>query len=190
MTCIFFLLLCKWVCMVYCDRYYVWWWKNKIKYTCTTLFFVSLSAGDVFCWQPLQQFGHHRRPVGVLIRWASTRENLSSGEGVCEQQRRRPDSACARSDQRLHYSFIVQYHIQTCYKRNINFLGSRGSWAGLFEHDLGRDHWDRVFFYHDEAQIIKALQALHEETNLKWPGNTTDQPMTPRGNITFRIQQR
>ena len=41
--------------------------------------------------------------------WASTRENLSSGEG--EQQRRRPACASAQSDQRLCNSLIGKYYI-------------------------------------------------------------------------------
>ena len=38
------------------------------------------------------------------VKWAATRETLSSG--VCEQQRRRPACASAQSDQRLCYSLI------------------------------------------------------------------------------------
>ena len=68
--------------------------------------------------------------IGRII-WAMSRENLSSV--VCEQQRRRPACASAQSDQRLCYSPIVKYHIQTWYTRNFNFLASLCSWAGWFE---------------------------------------------------------
>ena len=40
----------------------------------------------------------------LIIKWASSRENLSVG--VWEQQRRRPACASAQSDQRLCYSLI------------------------------------------------------------------------------------
>ena len=63
--------------------------------------------------------------------WASTRENLSSV--VCEKHRRRPACASAQSDQRLCFSLFGKFHIQTCYKRSINFLASLCSWAGWFE---------------------------------------------------------
>ena len=42
-------------------------------------------------------------------KWASTRENLSSG--VCEH-RRRPACASAQSDQRPCYSRFGKYHIR------------------------------------------------------------------------------
>ena len=42
-------------------------------------------------------------------KWASTRENLSSG--VCEQNRRRPACASAQSDQRLCYSRFGKYYL-------------------------------------------------------------------------------
>ena len=54
--------------------------------------------------------------------WALARENLSLG--VCEQQRGRPACASAQTDQRLCYSLFEKYDIQTCYKRNFNFLVS------------------------------------------------------------------
>ena len=57
-----------------------------------------------------------------FIYLASSRENLSSV--VCEQQRRRAACASAQSDQRLCFSRFGKYHIQTCYKRNFNFLAS------------------------------------------------------------------
>ena len=43
------------------------------------------------------------------LKWASTRENLSSGG--CDQHRRRPACASARSDQRLCYSRFVKYNV-------------------------------------------------------------------------------
>ena len=45
----------------------------------------------------------------VLITWASTQENLSSG--VCEQQKPRPACEFEQSDQRLCYSLIGKYGI-------------------------------------------------------------------------------
>ena len=56
------------------------------------------------------------------VKWASTRENLSSG--VCEQHRRRPACASAQSDQRLCYLRYGKYHFKACYKRNFIFLAS------------------------------------------------------------------
>ena len=55
---------------------------------------------------------------------------------VCEQQRCRPACASTQSSQRICFSLIEKYHIQTCYKRNVNFLACLCSWAGWFEHDL------------------------------------------------------
>ena len=54
--------------------------------------------------------------------WALSRENLSSG--VCKQQRGRPACAFAQSDQCLCFLLFEKYHIQTCKKRNFNFLAS------------------------------------------------------------------
>ena len=45
----------------------------------------------------------------TCMKWASTRENLSSE--LCEQHRRRPACASAQSDQRLCYSRFVKYNI-------------------------------------------------------------------------------
>ena len=47
------------------------------------------------------------------IKWASTRENLSSG--VCEKHRRRPACASAQPDQRLCLSLIesIIYRLAT-----------------------------------------------------------------------------
>ena len=42
--------------------------------------------------------------------------------GGCEQQRHRPASASAQTDQRLCYSLIEKNNIQICYKRNLTFL--------------------------------------------------------------------
>ena len=42
------------------------------------------------------------------VKWASTRENLSSV--VFEQQMHRPACASTQSDQHLCYSFIGKYH--------------------------------------------------------------------------------
>ena len=44
------------------------------------------------------------RIINTAIKWASTRETLSSG--VCEQHRRRPACASAQSDQRLFFCFL------------------------------------------------------------------------------------
>ena len=48
------------------------------------------------------------------IKWASTRENMSSV--VCEQQRHRPACASAQSDQRLCYSLFGTKHMLPCYR--------------------------------------------------------------------------
>ena len=48
----------------------------------------------------------------AYFKWASTRENLSSG--VTEQQRRRSACAFRQSDQRIYYSRIGKYHVYTC----------------------------------------------------------------------------
>ena len=45
----------------------------------------------------------------IAYIWASRRENLSSG--VCEQQRRRPACASAKTDQCLCYSLFGKYNI-------------------------------------------------------------------------------
>ena len=47
----------------------------------------------------------------------STGEKLSLE--VCEQQRRRPACASAKSDQRLCCSLFGKYDIYTCFKRKI-----------------------------------------------------------------------
>ena len=54
---------------------------------------------DLLCW-PVKQV---RQIKITTIKWALTRENLSSG--VCEQHRRRPSYASAQSDQRLVIRF-------------------------------------------------------------------------------------
>ena len=51
---------------------------------------------------------------------------------VCEQQKRRPACASAKSGQRLCYSVIGKYHIKTYYKRNFIILaGLRTEEPGL-----------------------------------------------------------
>ena len=79
------------------------------------------------------------------VVWASSRENLAS-EG-CKQQRCRADCASAQSDQRLCFSLFGKYHIQTCNKRNFNFLANLCSRVGWFEsHFVGNpeDRFSRV----------------------------------------------
>ena len=56
------------------------------------------------------------------IIWASSRENLSSGDG--KQHRRRPACTSAPSDQRFCYSLFRKDHLLTCYRRNFNFIAS------------------------------------------------------------------
>ena len=71
------------------------------------------------------------KTIVVYEKWASTRENLSSG--VAKKHRRRPACSSAQSHQRLCFFAFGKYHIQTCYKRNFNFLDTLCSWAGWFE---------------------------------------------------------
>ena len=87
--------------------------------------------------------------VEATVKWASTRENLSS-EG-CEQQRHRPACASAQSDQRLCFSLFGKYHFQTCHKRNFNFLASLCSSTDWLETHFVGNPVDR--FCRDEAQI-------------------------------------
>ena len=47
--------------------------------------------------------------MAARAKWASSRENLSSG--VCEQHRGRPACTSGQSDQRLCYSLFGKYHI-------------------------------------------------------------------------------
>ena len=51
--------------------------------------------------------------------------------GGCQQHRCRPACPSAQSDQHLCFSVFGKYHIQTCYKRNFNFLPSLCKQAGL-----------------------------------------------------------
>ena len=76
--------------------------------------------------------------VITVIIWALTGETVSleisdrvslkpvcsATGGVCKQHKRRPACAKAQSDQCLCYSCLVKYHIETCYKQNVNFLAS------------------------------------------------------------------
>ena len=48
------------------------------------------------------------------IKWATTRENMSSG--VSEQHRRRPACASVQSDQPLCYLLFGKYYMGTCYR--------------------------------------------------------------------------
>ena len=87
------------------------------------------------------------------IKWASMRENLSSG--VWEQQRRRPACASTQSDQRPCYSLFGNYHIKACHKRNFNCLASPCSLAGWFESHFDGNPEDKFCCY--LAQIIFKL---------------------------------
>ena len=72
----------------------------------------------------------------VDLKWASTRENLSSlGLQTTEAQTSLRGRACAsaQSDQLHCYWLIGKYHMQTCYEQNFNFLAVLCSWAGWFE---------------------------------------------------------
>ena len=55
----------------------------------------------------------------------------------------------AQSDQRIFYSLIGKYHIQTCYLWNFNFLGSLYSWGGWFEQDHVANPEDRYSRHKD-----------------------------------------
>ena len=94
---------------------------------------------------------------GILsfIKWASSRENLSSG--VCEQHRRRPACASAQSDQRLCYSLFEMYYMLTCYRWNFNFLASLCSWGDLFETRFVGNPEDR--FSRVAVQMLSAYLA-------------------------------
>ena len=59
--------------------------------------------------QSTERTDAEREQILCLYKWASMRENLSSG--VCEQQRCSSVCAFAQSDQRLCYSFFGKYHI-------------------------------------------------------------------------------
>ena len=106
--------------------------------------------------------------IGLLLEiyktmiWALTRENLSS-EG-CEQHRRRPACASAQTDQRLCYSLFGKYHIQTCFKRNFNFLACLCSLGGLLESHFVRNPEDR--FSRDKAHLIKLWCGVAMRTRL------------------------
>ena len=73
-----------------------------------------------FVGNPEDRFLSHRGPnkpvyeILVFIIWATSWQNLSSG--VCEHQKRRPACAFEQSDQRLCYSLIGKYHIETCFE--------------------------------------------------------------------------
>ena len=61
------------------------------------------------------------------IKWASLRENLSSGGlRITKAQTSLCESACtpAQSDQCLCYSFFGKKHISTCYRGNFNIPAS------------------------------------------------------------------
>ena len=68
--------------------------------------------------------------IPVMIKWASTRENMSSV--AWEQQRRRPACASAQTDKRLCYSLIGKYHIKSCCNKKNTVLASLCSWAGWY----------------------------------------------------------
>ena len=106
-----------------CRKYYCW---PVFLISCLLTYSIVLS-----CVSPMYHV------ITYITRWAYntiralTRENLSSG--VCKQQRLTPAYAYAQSDQRLCYSFIGMYHIETCFKQNFIFLASLCRWAGWFE---------------------------------------------------------
>ena len=74
-----------------------------------------------------------------------------------------------QSDQRLCYSPIGKYHIQTCHKRNFNFLSNLISGKGLFGSHFVRNPEDRfcrngpyyVEFYLGFYLAVERLPALH-----------------------------
>ena len=84
---------------------------------------------------------------------ASTREIRSSG--VSEQHRRRPACAFAQTDQRLCYSLIKKYHIQTCYERKFNLLAGLCSWRDWFETCFVGNPEDK--FSRDKACLLLTL---------------------------------
>ena len=65
--------------------------------------FANAFTGD----EPGFNFMNHGEKLE--IKWASSRENLSSG--FCEQHRRRPACASAQSDQRLCCLRFETYHM-------------------------------------------------------------------------------
>ena len=80
---------------------------------------------------------------------------------ACGQQRHRPESAYARSGQRLCCSLSLKYNCQTCYMRNFEILASLCSRVGWFEHDLVRNLEDRVFCYEDRIIALSFTAQEH-----------------------------
>ena len=72
-------------------------------------FFVTGSMLNFKIFHFCITFHHFRFILTVVVIWALTRGNLSSG--VWEQQRRRPACASAQTDQRLCYSLFGKYDI-------------------------------------------------------------------------------
>ena len=96
------------------------------------------------CWLCISHLGELQRnsalagteQVGLKLvkiweKWASTRENLSSGG--CKQHRRRPACASTQPGQHLCYSFFGKCHMLTCYRWNFNFPFSLCCWEDWFE---------------------------------------------------------
>ena len=72
----------------------------------------QLSATTTFAWK--------KNIWGIIIIGPSCDKTCFGG--VCEQQRRRTACAFTQSDQRLSYSPIEEYHIDTGYDQNFNPL--------------------------------------------------------------------
>ena len=92
-------------------------------------------------------------PWLIIIKWASTRENLSSG--VCEQQRCRPACASAQSDQRLCFrllesiisklatsGFSIFYVVSVAEQAGLSLALSETPKTGF---DTSRPKWKKIF---------------------------------------------
>ena len=85
----------------------------------------------------------------------------------CEQHRRRPAFTSAQSDQLLCFSLFWKYHIQTCYKRNLNFLASPCNWGDWFESCFVGNPEDR--FCHIAAHMMWVCTVCQSNGNWQFP---------------------
>ena len=78
-------------------------------------------------------------------------ENLSGGSN---NKRHMLACASAKTGHCLFYSLIKKYHIETCYKRNFNYIGLQYlcSWSGSFEsHFVGNPKRQAIFTQHAKS---------------------------------------
>ena len=94
----------------------------------------------------------------LIVRLFGPRREKTGLQGVCEQHRRRPACASAQSDHRLCYLHSGKYHIQTCYKRNFNFVASLCSLGDWFESHFVGNPEDR--FCRNKAHFMLSDQLI------------------------------